>query len=160
MGGHRRCQHNVLTTVVEPTSPIYKPPQPADWLVIVLADRGLYARWLFQAIVARQGHPFLRINQQGQYRPTGQTRFRPLSTVVCRGADGWKGAVDCFAGSSCRLTYTLLAQWTEPHTDPWLIMTDLPPAAADAAWYGLRAWIECGFKDYISGVAGTGSRPR
>ena len=31
MGGHRRCQHNVLTTVVEPTSPIYKPPQPLEW---------------------------------------------------------------------------------------------------------------------------------
>jgi hypothetical protein len=39
---------------------------PADWLVIVLADRSLSARWLFQAIVARQWHPFLRINQQGQ----------------------------------------------------------------------------------------------
>ncbi len=120
---------------------------PEDWLVIVLADRGLYARWLFQAIVARKWHPFLRVNQQGHYRPVGQTRFRPLATVVCRGTDGWKGAVDCFASSSCRLTCTLLAQWTEPHTDPWLILTDLPPAGAEAAWYGLRAWIECGFKD-------------
>jgi len=120
---------------------------PADWLVIVLADRGLYARWLFQAIVAQDWHPFLRINQQGQYRPTDQTRFRPLATVVCRGQDGWKGTVDCFASSSCRLACTLLAQWTEPHTDPWLILTDLPPAGADAAWYGLRAWIECGCKD-------------
>ncbi len=120
---------------------------PADWLVIVLADRGLYARWLFQAIQRPGWHPFLRINQQGQYRPTGQTRFRPLATVVCRGTDGWKGAVDCFASSSCRLTCTLLAQWTEPHTDPWLILTDLPPAGGEAAWYGLRAWIECGFKD-------------
>jgi len=113
----------------------------------VLADRGLYARWLFQAIQRPGWHPFLRINQQGQYRPTGQTRFRPLATVVCRGTDGWKGAVDCFASSSCRLTCTLLAQWTEPHTDPWLILTDLPPAGGEAAWYGLRAWIECGFKD-------------
>ena len=26
-------------------------------------------------------------------------------------------------------------------------MTDLPPQGADVAWYGLRAWIECGFKD-------------
>ena len=120
---------------------------PDDWLVIVLADRGLYARWLFQAIVARHWHPFRRINQQGHYRPVGQTRFRPLSTVVCRGQDGWKGAVDCFARSSCRLTCALLAQWTEPPTDPWLILTDLPPAGAEAAWYGLRAWIECAFKD-------------
>jgi len=77
----------------------------------------------------------------------GHTRFRPLATVVCRGTDGWKGAVDCFARSSCRLTCPLLAQWTEPPTDPWLILTALPPAGAEAAWYGVRAWIECGFKD-------------
>jgi DDE family transposase len=122
---------------------------PADegWLVIVLADRGLYARWLFQAIVAQHWHPFLRINQQGQYRPVGQARFRPLALAVQRGQDGWKGTVECFASSSCRLRCTLLAQWTAPHTDPWLILTDLPPQAAATAWYGLRAWIECGFKD-------------
>ncbi|HZB96748.1 MAG TPA: hypothetical protein VE268_12390 [Herpetosiphonaceae bacterium] len=28
-----------------------------------------------------------------------------------------------------------------------MILTDLAPSAADVAWYGLRAWIECGFKD-------------
>jgi len=27
-----------------------------------------------------------------------------------------------------------------------LILTDLPPEASDASWYGLRAWIEQGFK--------------
>jgi len=107
---------------------------PKDWLVIVLADRGLYARWLYQAIQRPGWHPFLRINQQGQYRPTGRTRFRPLATVVRRGADGWAGAVDCFASSSCRLTCTLVAPWTEPHTDPWLILTDLPPEVAQVAW--------------------------
>ncbi|GAC1461906.1 MAG: hypothetical protein PVSMB4_20360 [Ktedonobacterales bacterium] len=120
---------------------------PEDWLVLVVADRGLYARWLYQAIQRQGWHPFLRINQQGQYRPAGSTRFRPLATVVRRGADGWSGAVECFASSSCRLTCTLVAQWTEPHTDPWLVLTDLPSAGARVAWYGMRAWIECGFKD-------------
>jgi len=72
---------------------------PEDWLVIVLADRGLYARWLFQAIVRQHWHPFLRINQQGQYRPVGQTRFRPLATVVCRGHRRWS-VVDTVAGAA------------------------------------------------------------
>jgi hypothetical protein len=27
-----------------------------------------------------------------------------------------------------------------------LVLTDLPPAEAEVAWYGLRAWIACGFK--------------
>ncbi|MEZ5602471.1 MAG: hypothetical protein R3F36_16745 [Candidatus Competibacteraceae bacterium] len=29
---------------------------------------------------------------------------------------------------------------------PWLILTDLPPTAANVGWYGFRAWIEHGFK--------------
>src|SRR5436190_16039829 len=32
---------------------------PADWTVLVLADRGLYAKWLFQAITALGWHPLL-----------------------------------------------------------------------------------------------------
>src|SRR5947209_15825699 len=35
---------------------------PADWQVLVLADRGLYARWLYTAIVACGWQPVLRIN--------------------------------------------------------------------------------------------------
>lgn len=35
---------------------------PKDWKVIVAADRGLYADWLFQEIVNLDWHPFLRIN--------------------------------------------------------------------------------------------------
>jgi hypothetical protein len=35
---------------------------PQDWQVLVMADRGLYARWLFQAICTCGWHPFLRIN--------------------------------------------------------------------------------------------------
>ncbi len=34
----------------------------------------------------------------------------------------------------------------EGYTDPWLRLTDLPPHAGAACWYGLRAWIEQGFK--------------
>ena len=46
-------------------------------------------------------------------------------------------------GSSTR---TLLACWEAGYKDPWLILTDLPPEASTACWYGLRAWIEQGFK--------------
>src|SRR5262249_39199046 len=34
----------------------------------------------------------------------------------------------------------------EGHAEPWLVVTDLPPEAAEVCWYGLRAWIEQGFK--------------
>jgi hypothetical protein len=41
---------------------------PHNWKVIVSADRGLYANWLYADIVALGWHPLLRINHQGQYR--------------------------------------------------------------------------------------------
>ena len=42
---------------------------PATMTVIVLADRGRYARWLFQAIVHLGWHPLLRVNAGGLFRP-------------------------------------------------------------------------------------------
>ena len=42
---------------------------PRRYFVIVLADRGLYARWLFQRIVRLGWHPLLRINTGGTFRP-------------------------------------------------------------------------------------------
>src|SRR5712691_4812189 len=42
---------------------------PPSWTVMVLADRGLYARWLFRRIVRLGWHPFLRINPGGTFRP-------------------------------------------------------------------------------------------
>lgn len=120
---------------------------PDDWTVLVLADRGLYARWLFWHIVGRGWHPFLRINRGGLFRPHAAEGFRPLATAAPRVGTGWSGRVECFVTREARLRCTLLARWEDPHAEPWLILTDLPPEGADVAWYGMRAWIECGFKD-------------
>jgi hypothetical protein len=120
---------------------------PTDWTVIVAADRGLYARWLFSSIQKLGWHPYLRINRQGQYRRLGAATFQPLSQIVTRGGQAWVGRVTCFATKQRQLECTLLARWEAGYKDAWLVVTDLPPSAADVAWYGLRAWIECGFKD-------------
>ena len=117
---------------------------PADWTVIVLADRGLYARWLYKAIVKCHWHPFLRINQGGTYRPLKEHRFRSLTEAVVTVGRAWCGEVVCFKTNP--LKCTLLARWDEGHEEPWLIVTDLAPEQADAFWYAMRPWIECGFK--------------
>jgi hypothetical protein len=119
---------------------------PSEWTVIVLADRGLYARWLFRAIVERGWHPFLRVNLGGTFCPRGQACFRPFRTFVPGADQRWAGTGTAFKGSTSRHGCTLLAWHGPDYTDPWLILTDLPPEAADVAWYGLRAWIEQGFK--------------
>jgi hypothetical protein len=120
---------------------------PPDWTVIVLADRGLYARWLYQHILKRGWHPFLRINLGGNVRPDGVATFRPLATLVPQTGSAWAGRVTCFSGMESQLECTLLARWDEGYAAPWLLVTDLAPDVAEAAWYGMRSWIECGYKD-------------
>jgi hypothetical protein len=119
---------------------------PRTWTVIVLADRGLYARWLFRRITRLGWHPFLRINTGGTFRPTGQVRGVPLQTLVPEPGTTWQGTGIAFKGRNRQLHCTLLACWEAGYKDAWLILTDLPPEASTACWYGLRAWIEQGFK--------------
>jgi hypothetical protein len=119
---------------------------PRTWTVLVLADRGLYARWLFRRITRLGWHPFLRINTGGTFRPTGQVRGVPLKTLVPQPGTTWQGTGIAFKGRHRQLHCTLLACWEAGDKDPWLLLTDLPPAASTACWYGLRAWIEQGFK--------------
>ena len=123
-----------------------RPALPRGWTVIVLADRGLYAPWLFRRITRVGWHPFLRINTGGTFRATGQVRGVPLKTLVPEPGTTWQGTGIAFKGRHRQLHCTLLACWEPGYTDPWLILTDLPPEASTACWYGLRAWIEQGFK--------------
>ena len=90
-------------------------------------------------------HPFLRINLGGKARPVGEERWVWLSTLVPRIGTALCGQVDCFVGNTLRCT--LLARWDEGYTDPWLVLTDLAPEAADVVWESQRTWIEGSFKD-------------
>jgi DDE family transposase len=119
---------------------------PRRFFVIVLADRGLYARWLFRRIVRLGWHPLLRINTGGTFRPAASAHNQPLRKLVPQSETQWVGAGTAFQGPRRRLNCTLLARWDAGYTDPWLLLTDLAPSAGDACWYGLRAWIEQGFK--------------
>jgi len=128
---------------------------PADWLVLVLADRGLYARWLFVAIQRQHWHPFLRVTTSGLCQPLRDTGdlapTRRLADLAPTVGTQWCGEAACFTTPARSLRCTVLAWWEAPHADRWLILTDLTPTQADVAWYGLRAWIEQGFKDLKRG---------
>ncbi len=121
---------------------------PQRYFVIVSADRGLYASWLYQEIVELGWHPFLRINHQGQYCRTNSDSWQPLTTVVSRENRNWSGKITCFQSNP--LDCTLLERWDDGYADPWLILTDLNPTAADISWYGFRSWIECSYRDLKS----------
>jgi hypothetical protein len=70
---------------------------PQQWQVLGLADRGLYAQWLFQAIVDGGWHPFLRINREVKARAIGEETFDWISRWVSSPGMAWKGEVECFA---------------------------------------------------------------
>ena len=71
---------------------------PEGWMVIVLADRGLYAKWLFEAIVELRWHPFLRVNSQGWFRPDGWFHWQPFSCLVPAKGRRWQGRGTAFSG--------------------------------------------------------------
>lgn len=119
---------------------LIKPGIPHDWKVIVTTDRGLYALWMYEAIKQCHWHPFMRINQQGFYRLTSHERgfspaWMPLQDLIVKVGQHFQGHVTCFKSNS--LSCTLLARWDEGYSDPWLIVTDLPPMDAKIYWYGM-----------------------
>lgn len=124
----------------------FKTRVPSRWTVLVLTDRGLYAKWLYRAIVEVGWHPFLRVNVGGTFRPEGERLWKPFLELCPNVGARWQGRGVAYRGAKTQLRCTLLAYWGEGHEDPWLILTDLPPGSAEACWYGLRAWIERGFK--------------
>ena len=124
---------------------------PRSMTVLVLADRGLYARWLFRRIRRLGWHPLLRVNGQGHFRPAEAKVFRPLASFAAEPGRRWSGRGTAFTKPESRLDCTLLACWEEGQKEPWLLLTDLPPEAAQASWYGLRAWVEHGFQVHKRG---------
>jgi len=120
---------------------------PAAWTVIVMSDRGLYARWLFQEIVALGWHPLMRITHAGKFRKNGSRSSLPVTAFVAKAGQRWQGRGVAFPKTARRrLDCTLLACWESGHDEPWFVLTDLGPDQSDSLWYGMRAWIEQGFK--------------
>jgi hypothetical protein len=115
------------------------------WEVLVLTDRGLESRELFAAICALGWHPLMRAKAANTFRPAGWRKPWAMGRFAAAAGRRWAGAGVAYQGES-RLPCTLLACWGEGHEGPWLLLTDLPPAAAEPCWYGWRAWIEQGFK--------------
>lgn len=126
------------------------PAIPPGMLVIVCADRGLYARWLFTAIQEMGWHPFFRVNKQGTFCCEGGAAFRPLGSY-CKLNTHWAGKGLAFQRPGSQLSCTVLTCWHPHCKDPWIILTDMEVSEANIQWYRLRCWIEQGFKVVKSG---------
>jgi hypothetical protein len=121
---------------------------PSERFVLALTDRGLYAPWLFHALVDIGWHPLMRINAQGYFTPEGQEPA-PLASFAAQ--EGTHVRVPGQAFKHNPLSCTLVAHWEAGYDEPWRLLTDLAPHEVEARWYGLRGWIEQGFKDLKGG---------
>jgi hypothetical protein len=87
----------------------FKSVTRSDWTVIVLADRGLYAKWQFDEIRALGWRPLLRINTQGLFRPQGWFHWIPMAQLAPAVGRRYAGEVVAFKNKAGQLTCTLLA---------------------------------------------------
>ena len=55
---------------------------PPGWTVIVMTDRALYARWLYQEIVALGWHPVIPITHQSKFRKGRSKKSVPVTALV------------------------------------------------------------------------------
>jgi hypothetical protein len=121
-----------------------RPAVPEGWVVLVLSDRGLESPGLFAFVVGLGWHPLMRVKAGGKFRPKTWHGYHDFASFARQPGATYAAAGQAYVGQ--RLPGTLLARWEQGYAEPWLLLTDLPPQAASAAWYGLRAWVEQGFK--------------
>ena len=84
----------------------------------------------------------------------GEETFEWISRWVPTAGTSWQGKVECFASKKGRVNGTRLLHWEPGYESAWVILTDLEPEEALVSWYGLRTWIEGGFKDFKRGLWG------
>lgn len=121
------------------------PAVPPAMPVLVLTDRGLWSPRLWRSITAFGWHPLMRIRPDATFAPQGLPR-RPARTLVPGPGHAWVGAGTAFKHRAVRRRGTLVVVWEQDQPEPWLVLTDLDPDAVGVAWYGLRVWVELGFR--------------
>jgi hypothetical protein len=118
---------------------------PPEMIVIVQTDRGLWSNRLWDGIRVLGWHPLMRLQLAATFAPIGQVR-RPVRTQVPGAGHAWVGAGTAFKDRAARRDGTLLVVWDTGQKGPWVLLTDLGPAEVGVLWYGLRTWIELGFR--------------
>ena len=118
---------------------------PRGMSVLVLADQGLWSPRLWKRIRDLGWHPLLRVKETTTFQPAGGKR-QSVGSLVPGPGHAWVGQGVAFRACAVRQAATLVVVWDEGQENPWVLLTDLPPAEIGVCWYGLRVWIELGFR--------------
>jgi DDE family transposase len=121
------------------------PAVPPGVVVVVQTDRGLWSNRLWDGIRSLGWHPLMRLQLASTFTPIRRQRV-PVRPLVPGPGHAWVGAGTAFKDRAQRRDGTLLVVWDTDQVDPWVLLTTLDPAAVGVCWYGLRMWIEFGFR--------------
>lgn len=124
---------------------------PADWRVFVLSDSGLYSKKLFRLLSQDiQWATFMRIGwSQGLFQLKGTQKWVAIRDFVYKGMSPLVLEGRCFKGNP--IDCTLILQWDDAYEQPCVLVSNLEPEQVQHNVYGVRYWIECGFKDVKRG---------
>ena len=122
---------------------------PGTMPVLLLADRGLWSGRLWDTLRCLGWHPLLRVRPDVTFAPHGGTRVKAVTLVPGPG-HAWVGTGVAFKHHPVRRAGTLVVMWDHNQTEPWLVLTDLAPTDVGVCWYGLRTWVELGFRSLKS----------
>jgi hypothetical protein len=126
---------------------LLKREMPATMKVLVMADRGLFSGRLFKRIGDLGWHPLLRLQNTSTFQPIGEGQRRQIARNLVPGpGHAWIGEGQAFGGRHKRRKGTLVVVWATAEEEPWVLLTNLEPKEVGAWWYGLRVWIELGFR--------------
>lgn len=126
------------------------PQVPKTMQVLVLFDRGLYSKRLFEVVRGHDWHPFMRIREQGLFKRETSSNWQDLKHVAYQTMSPIAFRVTCFKGDP--LEAILWVQWDATCHEACLILSDLAPKQLKQGNpYPLRMWIEAGFKDFKRG---------
>lgn len=125
---------------------LLRPAVPAGLTVLVLADRGLWSPRLWQRIRRLGWHPVLRVRAATRCQPAGRRGRGAARDLVPGPGHAWVGAGVAFKERPARRAGTLVVVWGAGQAEPWAVLTDLPADRLGVLWYGLRTWVELGFR--------------
>lgn len=134
------------------------PAIPNSMEVIVLVDRGLRSPRLWNQIVLLGWHPVMRVRRDTVFQPLTGHRL-PATNLIPGPGYAWVGAGTAFAAKKSQRFGTLIVLWDEGQAEPWVVLTDFAVQKVDVSWYGLRVWIELGFRA-LKGVGWQWQRTR
>ncbi len=113
--------------------------------VLVMTDRGLWSPRLWKQIRALGWHPLMRVKNNTSFQPL-QVQRRQARTLIPGPGHAWVGRGSAFYNPKRHRFGTLVVVWDKGQKEPWIVITDLPPEDVGVCWYGLRFWIELGFR--------------